>query len=310
MTAIVRYEEARKALAEAVRAEQAKDILNKADGLEVYARKALDRDLEIWAAEIKVRAERRLGELLLETRKHRGGRPRKTGSSEEPVFERLEELGVSKKLSAAAQRLAGVEEDAFEAYINTRKLVGEPPRSRDLVRAARHDKHAVHHSSVSAEHYTPPEILAPILATFGGEIDLDPCSNDGKPNVPAKRHYRKADDGLARPWSGRVYCNPPYNEAARWVEKAITEMQDGRTDATILLLAARTDTEWFRALRDFPMCFVHGRITFIGNVNPAPFPSVLFWVSDEPCDIFAATMEDIGTTFVRWSGRSGMEGPR
>ena len=296
MTAIVRYEEARKALAEAVRAEQAKDILNKADGLEVYASARRSIATSDLGGRIQVRAERRLGELLLETRKHRGAglENRFLGGT---GFQRLEELGVSKKLSAAAQRLAGVEEDAFEAYTSTpanSSGAAAQPRSR-AGRAPRQARGCTTARSV-AEHYTPPEILAPILATFGGEIDLDPCSNDGKPNVPAKRHYRKVDDGLARPWSGRVYCNPPYNEAARWVEKAITEMQDGRTDATILLLAARTDTEWFRAPTSrCASCMGASR----SSGTRTRHPSLGAFCFRRGRDIFAATMEDIRTT-VRW----------
>lgn len=35
--------------------------------------------------------------------------------------------------------------------------------------------------------------------------------------MAAARHYTVADDGLALPWHGRVWCNPPFGrEAVKW----------------------------------------------------------------------------------------------
>ena len=86
-----------------------------------------------------------------------------------------------------------------------------------------------------------------------GTIDLDPCSNaEGKPNVPARKHYTAADDGLSKQWRGRVYMNPPYgDEIDAWVAKLCEEHQAGRVPEAIALVPARTDTEWFARLRDF-----------------------------------------------------------
>ena len=77
------------------------------------------------AAALQMRAERELGRLLLAAEQAgqiKTGRPRKAalqnGSSEEP-FSRvtLAEVGISKKLSAKAQRAAGLPEEAFEAMV-------------------------------------------------------------------------------------------------------------------------------------------------------------------------------------------------
>ena len=73
----------------------------------------------------------------------------------------------------------------------------------------------VHHSSQSAEWLTPPSILKLVQKVFGGEIDLDPCSEaetTDNPNVPAKKHYTKQSDGLKQPWQGKVFLNPPYGQ--------------------------------------------------------------------------------------------------
>ncbi len=74
------------------------------------------------AAELKLRAERRLGDLLAETPKNRGGRPGKTGSTVEPV---LSDIGVDKKESHRWQRVALLPEPAFEGHLREQREAGE-----------------------------------------------------------------------------------------------------------------------------------------------------------------------------------------
>ncbi len=89
--------------------------------MEAYARQAKDTGLMQMAAEIKVRAERRLGEMLREQKAaggmNDGGRPTKTGSSLEPVLPTLAEVGIDKKLSMRSQQLAAMPEQHFETAI-------------------------------------------------------------------------------------------------------------------------------------------------------------------------------------------------
>jgi hypothetical protein len=59
-----RYIEARNALAECLRVDEAKNIRDKAPALEVYAYQAKDAQLAGDAAEIKNRATRKIGELI------------------------------------------------------------------------------------------------------------------------------------------------------------------------------------------------------------------------------------------------------
>jgi DNA N-6-adenine-methyltransferase (Dam) len=159
------------------------------------------------------------------------------------------------------------------------------PRFRDayneIANAPPKSKLAVHHSSDTPEHYTPPEIIEAVVACLG-TIDLDPCSNPGAPNVPATRHFTIDDDGLEQTWAGVVYMNPPYGrDVGQWVEKLCTEHEKGDVQEAIALLPARVDTQWFARLRDYPVCFVTGRLTFVGNEDPAPFPSVLFYLGED-----------------------------
>jgi hypothetical protein len=48
-----------------------------------------------------------------------------------------------------------------------------------------------------------------------GPFDLDPCPPKERPWDTARRHFTEADDGLSRPWKGRVWLNPPYGPQTR-----------------------------------------------------------------------------------------------
>jgi len=93
-----------------------------------------------------------------------------------------------------------------------------------------------------------------------GPFDLDPCSPIARPWPTAAAHLTSDDDGLSKPWTGRVWCNPPYGrETGRWLAR-LAEHGDG-----IALIFARTevaffvDSVWGKADAVF---FIHGRLRF------------------------------------------------
>jgi DNA polymerase-1 len=151
-------------------------------------------------------------------------------------------------------------------------------------------------SSASAEWYTPPEILGVVRECLG-PIELDPCSNShATPNVPARRHFTAAEDGLAREWPARtLFLNPPYGRTINaWVGKLLDEYAAGRVQEAMALVPARTDTAWFRPLFAFPICYIRGRLKFSGGPHPAPFPSALVYLGPHP-ERFRAAVAGLGS---------------
>lgn len=120
--ALVRYEAACQAIAEAKSIDEVKDVRNKAEALRCYARQAKNRQLEIDAAEIRMRAERKLGQIMAAQKEvvglHEGGRPKKTGSKSDPVsVATLADAGIDKHLADRARKMAAVPEAKYEAAI-------------------------------------------------------------------------------------------------------------------------------------------------------------------------------------------------
>jgi hypothetical protein len=122
---LVRYERAQAALAECRSVDEVKDIVDKAAAMKIYAMQAKNKTLEVDAAEIRIRAERRLGEMLTAQKASEGGLskggrpPEKTGRPERPVSPTLSDAGISKDLSSRAQAIAAVPEKEFESEVAT-----------------------------------------------------------------------------------------------------------------------------------------------------------------------------------------------
>jgi hypothetical protein len=170
-TALARYDAMCAAIAECAKVDEIKDIRDRAKALEEYNRQAQNHEAERQAAEIRLRAERRAGELLAEMSRakarSKGGRPRKTNTTgefvspeekpakrgrkktnslgvfvsengsekpnplEEPALPELKDLGISAKQSATWQQLAAIPEAEFEAGLQEQ----ERPTTAGLIRA-------------------------------------------------------------------------------------------------------------------------------------------------------------------------------
>lgn len=83
-------------------------------------------------------------------------------------------------------------------------------------------------------------------------------------NAKLPRFWTREQNGLAQAWEGeRVWCNPPYEEIAPWVERAQIACERDPTSMSALLLPARTGQAWFceRAIEGSIHWF-RGRIQF------------------------------------------------
>jgi hypothetical protein len=134
---------------------------------------------------------------------------------------------------------------------------------------------AEHEPTIGAsdDWYTPPDIFDALGLSF----DLDPCSPGAGHWVPASRVYTKADDGLAQPWSGLVFMNPPFGGRhghVPWLQKWLTHGNG------VAIVRAYTSAGWFHdyATRAETMLFPRGKTKFIrpdGAIGSAPGSGVV-----------------------------------
>ena len=123
---LVRYDAMCRAIAEAHAVDEVKDIRDKALAWEMYSRQAKNTDAECYACEIRLRAERKAGELLRAMEKLKG-RPSKASHDV-----RLSELGISHNQSSKWQKLADVPTPEFEEAVSDRTT---RPTTNGIIRA-------------------------------------------------------------------------------------------------------------------------------------------------------------------------------
>jgi len=99
--------------------------MDQAERAAVYARQANDTELIERATEIKVRAERKAGEMLREAaatgQRARSGVDTRYTQESKPAT--LADIGITRDQSSRYQKLAAMPEDQFEAAVQTAKAV-------------------------------------------------------------------------------------------------------------------------------------------------------------------------------------------
>jgi len=115
--------------------------------------------------------------------------------------------------------------------------------------------HTRAHHGATDDWITPPHIVGAL-----GRFDLDPCACIPQPWPCADKSYNLSDDGLAQPWDGRVWMNPPYGTRAEPFLAKLAEHGDG-----VALLFARTETAMFHKHvwdKADALLFLKGRLYF------------------------------------------------
>jgi hypothetical protein len=121
-----RYERMCKAIAVCHRIDEVKGIQDKAAALRAYARQLHNHDAEIQFAEIKVRAERRCGELMEELKKT--GERAASGQTRGSKL-KIRDLGMSQMDAHRFRQTAAVPVERFEAHLAERRMRGLPVSS-------------------------------------------------------------------------------------------------------------------------------------------------------------------------------------
>lgn len=162
-----------------------------------------------------------------------------------------------------------------------------------------------HQNKGVIEWYTPADYVEAARKTMGA-IDLDPASNKkAQQVVQAAEFFTKADDGLAKDWSGSVFLNPPFNRAAAFVEKLCKSHEGGSVPQAILLTNNNTDTAWWHQAVDCSsaVCFTKGRIPFYSPAGESAKPTnghTLFYLGSR-CKPFAKEFGRFGSILTAYS---------
>ena len=237
--ALVKYDAACRALAEAVRVDEVKSIRNTAVAIEAYAKQAKDTTLITQATELRMRAERRIGELIAEQRKAgmlakgtRGaGRPTKGGSRKNPPKDlpALAEQGVGKALADRARKAAAMPAGEFDRQVakTVQVAVAATEGNREIIRAARAEQQAIQRAR---RQQREQELGAKILAMPKGQFGVIVCddkwddtvwSRETGMNRHAANHYPTATNAhtaaeMHERTKGRFDCAAPDCLLAMW----------------------------------------------------------------------------------------------
>ena len=256
MSSLILWDKMKQAVVECHNIDEISSIRNQAEAYRYALRQAKESPEVIKKAEeIKLRAERRAGELLKETPKATGNQY--SAMSNDTTKQKLNDIGISRDQSSKWQKIASIPEEKFENYIAVEKELS----TAGVLKVERN----VHVSNNSGENewYTPYYIIENARAVMGG-IDLDPASSKlANETVRAKEYYTIEDDGIKKDWYGRVWLNPPYSQPdISNFAKAVTSKS---YDEIMILVNNATETDWFRMMAEISeaICFINKRLKFI-----------------------------------------------
>jgi len=275
--ALAKLSSATRALAEAKTLDDVKKIRNIAEAAKTYARAAkLGLEAQNHAAEVKLRAERKAGEMLAILERGEAHRPKLADVGKLTEFNQvLKDIDTSHQDASRWQMIAEMKEEKFEEVIEEAKEKKLELTTALMLKEA-HGPH-VSHATGENEWYTPPDIIEAARKTMC-DIDCDPASSKiANEIVGATEIYTVKENGLIRPWRGRVWLNPPYAQplVAKFAEAVSTKYESGEISEACILVNNATETFWFQRMLRLAsaVCFITGRVKFIntdGEATGAP----------------------------------------
>jgi ParB family chromosome partitioning protein len=277
----------------------AKELLHRADALCHYAaRVKADTEIVNLIQYGKIKIQARIGELCPATPPEERGRGKKNGSAGTPIFH-PRTISVFRRVQRNLDKLDRYRDECSEH--------GEEMSTHGFIDFAGGTAH-VGHAAGQEEWYTPPELLDPAREVLGG-FDLDPASSEkAQENVRAGHFFTKQDDGLTKPWAGRVWLNPPYavDKVGRFVEKLCRHVRAGDVRGAILLVNNATETRWFSEASDVAaaLCLPTGRVRFLDEAGnrgaPLQGQAVLYFGDNVPA--FERAWAQFGPVWLPGSG--------
>lgn len=147
---LVKWNKAKQAIIEAKTIDEVKEIRDKAQAMQAYA-KQIGESLEMQnnIAEIKIRAERRAGEMLRETERQKPGEYQR--SHDVTVAPKLSNIGVTKSQSSRWQATASLPEEIFEEHIAEIKTDKKELTSAGVTRLANVTKRKVQNKQLKEQ---------------------------------------------------------------------------------------------------------------------------------------------------------------
>lgn len=153
---------------------------------------------------------------------------------------------------------------------------------------------------------TPLKYVNAVKAVFGGQIDLDPCSNEFS-IVNAKTEYRLPQfDGLKESWNfGTIYVNPPYGidkerqtTIKNWLANCANAYEAYNSEVLALVPIAANTSHWKKYVftKAKSICFLYDtRLRFLENGQDvgkgAPMACAMIYWGNNPLRFYEVFIE-------------------